>query len=58
MNIELSPDGKQLASASFEGYAKIFDTETGELKHIINVEDERMLALAFSPNGKLLATAG
>jgi WD40 repeat protein/serine/threonine protein kinase len=52
----LSPDGKKLATASWDGTARIWDAKSGEpltppLRH-----RWRLFAVAFSPDGRLVAT--
>lgn len=51
-----SPDSQWIAAASGGGSARIWNARTGELKHMVDVDDERMLSLMFSPDGKVLAT--
>ncbi|MFQ3592301.1 MAG: c-type cytochrome domain-containing protein [Gemmataceae bacterium] len=52
-----SPDGKWLASGSFQE-VKLWDAQTGELKRTLTGFSERVVALAFSGNSKILATGG
>jgi len=56
--IAFSLDSKRMAAASDndQGNARIRDTRTGELEQTFSLEDERMLSVAFSPDGKMLAT--
>jgi WD40 repeat protein len=52
-----SPDGKFLASGSFQEVV-LWDARTGELRTRVTGFAERVVALAFSNSGKLLATGG
>jgi WD40 repeat protein len=52
-----SPDGKYLVSGSFREIT-IWDALTGEERHKITGFAHIVVALAFSPDGKLLGTAG
>jgi WD40 repeat protein len=52
-----SPDGKYLASGSFQE-VKLWDARTGALVGTITGFTDRVVALDFAPNGKLLATGG
>lgn len=51
------PDGKYLVSGSFQE-VKIWDALSGRLKQRITGFADRVVALGFSNNGKLLATGG
>ncbi len=54
-----SPDGESIASASTGGEAWIWDAHSDELRLKLDLpEEESVLDIAFSPDGKLLATAG
>jgi hypothetical protein len=55
--LALSPDGKHLASSSFQTVS-IWDMRTGLLRQKLTGFADRVVALAFSANGKLLATGG
>lgn len=55
--IAYSPDGAQIASASIDGTAKVFNTETGELEFVLTGHDNELRDIAFSPDGSLIATA-
>ena len=52
-----SPDGRYLASGSFQEVS-LWDSHTGVLREKITGFMDRVVALGFSPNGKLLATGG
>jgi len=52
-----SPDGRYLASGSFQEVT-LWDSHTGVLRQKIPGFMDRVVALGFSPNGKLLATGG
>jgi hypothetical protein len=56
-SLAYSPDGKYIASGSFQE-VNLWDAQTGALKLRIPGFADRVVALAFSGNGKLLATGG
>ena len=53
----MSPDGKTLASSSFQEVV-LWDALTGGLLRRLDGFAERVVCLAFSPDGKRLATGG
>ncbi len=55
--VKVSPDGKKLATASWDSTGRVWDFQTGEpltppLRH-----RRRLYQITFSPNGRLVATA-
>jgi WD40 repeat protein len=54
---DLSPDGRTLALGDGEG-AHLFDWATGKKLHHLKGNKLQLLAVAFSPKGDMLATAG
>jgi len=50
-----SPDGRLLASGSYDGTVKLSDAATGALVHTL-VQASTVWSVAFSPDGKLLAS--
>jgi WD40 repeat protein len=56
-SVEFSPDGKLLASGSYQEVI-LWDVQTGQARLKLEGFSDRVVALAFSNNGKLLATGG
>ena len=58
--VTFSPDGKRIATASWDGTAGVWDAATGRrlLSLPTREPNHRVTAVTFSPNGALLATAG
>lgn len=51
-----SPDGKHLASGSWDKTVKIWKVESGDLVHTLKGHNHIITTLTFSPNGKYLAS--
>jgi RNA polymerase sigma factor (sigma-70 family) len=62
-SVAFSPDGKAVASSSFDGDLFLWDAATGKLLRPFprafspRPEHAYLMAVAFAPNGKMLATA-
>jgi len=56
-SLACSPEGKYIASGSFQEVI-LWDAQTGVLRKRLGGFADRVVALGFSPNGKLLATGG
>jgi WD40 repeat protein len=57
LGLSLSPDGRQLASASADGTVKVWDAATGRLVRTFKGHDGFVYSVCFSPDGKRLASA-
>jgi predicted NACHT family NTPase len=54
--VAFSPDGKLVASGSYDETVKLWDTATGILQQTLEGHSDSVKAVAFSPNGKLVAS--
>lgn len=54
--VALAPDGKTLATADCNGTVQLWDTESFQIRSTFKAQPQTW-AMAFSPNGKMLATA-
>jgi WD40 repeat protein len=57
-SLAFSPDGRLLATASGDGSAGLWSTETGRSIRRLDAGAEVLNALAFSPDGRILAAVG
>ncbi len=53
-----SPDGSRIVTASGDGSARVFDSETGEQLLILDGHSRLLSRCAFSPDGERILTAG
>ena len=56
-SVAFSPDGKRLASASFDKTVRIWNLETQKVEQNLTDHSDFVYAVAFSPDGQWLATA-
>ena len=56
--IAISPDGKTLASAGWDGKIKLWDVATLKERASFTGHTDRVYALAFTPDGKTLISGG
>lgn len=56
--LSFSPDGRYLASSSYDQTAKLWDLRTGQCLKTLQGHRNRLWSVAFSPDGTLLATGG
>jgi WD40 repeat protein len=54
---ELSPDGKTLATASYDAQAILWDVKTGQPRHTLKGHNGAIYDLAISPDSQLIVTA-
>jgi hypothetical protein len=55
-HMALSPDGVRLATIDHDGKASLWDGAAGELIATLSDGYQRMISLAFSPDGRMLAS--
>lgn len=55
--VAFSPDGRRLATGSFDRHIKVWDAATGQLKRTLTGHPVKVVALAWSPDGERLASA-
>jgi hypothetical protein len=55
--LAFSPDGKVLASASYDRLIKLQEAPSGKLLRVLKDHSDAVYGIAFSPDGKFLASA-
>ncbi|KAF5136431.1 Vegetative incompatibility protein HET-E-1 [Metarhizium anisopliae] len=56
MSVAFSPDGRTLASGSFDKAIRLWDPATGSHQQTLEGHSDRIMSVAFSPDGKTLAS--
>ena len=56
MSVSFSPDGKQVASGSYDNSVKIWETSTGTCVSTLSGHSDYVRAVSWSPDGTMLAS--
>ena len=56
LSVTYSPDGKKLASGSYDGTVRIWDVGRGECERTLTGHTNWVLSVTYSPDGKKLAS--
>jgi WD40 repeat protein len=56
LDLAFSPDGKTLATCSYDTQVKLWDVASGKLLHTLKDHSDAVYGVAFHPQGKMLAT--
>ncbi|WP_414756626.1 WD40 repeat domain-containing protein, partial [Anabaena sp. CCY 9910] len=56
-DVNFSPDGQTLASASYDGTVKLWNVATGKNLKILEGHSDKVNSVIFSPDGKTIASA-
>ncbi|MEV7812001.1 trypsin-like peptidase domain-containing protein [Streptomyces flaveolus] len=56
--VAYSPDGRTLATGSYDRTTRLWDPATGRTRHVLKGHTDQVYAVAFSPDGATLATTG
>ncbi|MEQ8277182.1 MAG: WD40 repeat domain-containing protein [Deltaproteobacteria bacterium] len=57
-DLALSPDGRRLASASWDKTVRVYETSTPDAAPRVLRHSDALFAVAFSPDGRTIATGG
>ena len=55
-SVAFSPDGKHIASGSYDKTIRVWDAETGHVSGPLTGHDDWVTSVAFSPDGKHIAS--
>lgn len=57
-DVDVSPDGKTVATAGWDTFVKLFDTSTGKMIQTFKGNENAVSSVRFSNNGKFLISSG
>jgi WD40 repeat protein len=55
-SVAFAPDGSEIATAGADGAARLWDTRSGRLLHVLRASKVPLTDVVFSPDGRLLLT--
>jgi WD40 repeat protein len=58
IDLALSPDGTLVATGGYDGMVRLWDAQTGKLQRVLVGHNSYVYGLAFSADGRYLASAG
>lgn len=57
-SVDVSPDGRRLASAGFDGTVRIWDLASGSCERVFSAHGQPVRAARWSPDGRRIASCG
>ncbi|MCH2127261.1 MAG: protein kinase, partial [Pirellulaceae bacterium] len=57
-SVSFSPDGRRIASASWDKTIRLWDASTGEELHTLKGHSDLVMSVSFSPDGTRIASGG
>jgi len=57
-DLAFAPDGRTLATATWDGQVRLWEMATGRIRCIFNGHGDRVFRVAFAPDGRAVASGG